>query len=143
MTEISPHPDTLTLEDPKSYDHFVRKHERSKSQHYTQSLLCPDSFDALIIGTNFALNSVLPKLLPFIRTSRPVVIYSPFIETLLPIFAQWRAAHGASFVNVQLRESWKRVYQSIPGKMHPMMNMNSGGGYILSATIVTDSEDLL
>jgi tRNA (adenine-N(1)-)-methyltransferase non-catalytic subunit len=40
-----------------------------------------------------------------------------------------------SAVNLMVQETWYRKQQVLPKRTHPLMNMNHGGGYMLSGTV--------
>ncbi|KAI9497189.1 hypothetical protein BDB00DRAFT_18926 [Zychaea mexicana] len=101
----------------------------------TSATLCrPNS---LIISSQYAPETVIKKLVPYISGSRRIVVYSHSKEVLL------EAAHymrrSTEFLAVDITESSLRQYQVLPGRTHPEMTTSAGGGYLLSALKIIDS----
>ncbi|KAK2077334.1 hypothetical protein QBZ16_004968 [Prototheca wickerhamii] len=79
-------------------------------------------------------SSVLATILPLLRPSAAFAVYSPWQQPLAEAMHELRTAHRA--VNLSLQESWWRAAQVLPGRTHPTMQMNHGGGYVLSGVTV-------
>ncbi|OMJ23992.1 tRNA (adenine(58)-N(1))-methyltransferase non-catalytic subunit TRM6 [Smittium culicis] len=125
-----------TENDVKGRDRRLRNHNALKE---TLETLRSAPFDSLVVSTSYDPLSVIKKLVPYVGGSRAVVIYSPYKETLLESFEYMRMS--SEFLNVSLQESWMREYQVLPGRTHPMMNMTSSGGYLLTAIRVFASNE--
>ncbi|KAJ2707899.1 tRNA (adenine(58)-N(1))-methyltransferase non-catalytic subunit trm6 [Coemansia spiralis] len=97
----------------------------------TVDMLNSGGFDALVISTNYNPTSVLKQLVPYLGSSRMLVVYDQYKETLVEAYAWLR--ESPEFLNVQLTESWLREYQVLPGRTHPTMTTSGGGGFVLSA----------
>ncbi|CCD24417.1 tRNA 1-methyladenosine methyltransferase subunit GCD10 NDAI_0D01040 [Naumovozyma dairenensis CBS 421] len=86
-------------------------------------------FDALIIASTLHLPSLVPILGEKVHGSRPIVCYSQFKETLLEL------AHvlyeDLRYLAPSVLETRCRPYQTIRGRLHPLMTMKGGGGYLL------------
>ncbi|KAI9595401.1 hypothetical protein BDF19DRAFT_69616 [Syncephalis fuscata] len=99
-------------------------------------MLQPNYFDGLLVSTQLCPQSVLNHLLPFVAGSRPIIFYGAHKEPLVDLAVHMR--RSPECLNVQLTESWLREHQVLSGRTHPMMNMSSGGGFLLSTTKVID-----
>ncbi|CAI4050122.1 tRNA 1-methyladenosine methyltransferase subunit GCD10 SKDI_14G2610 [Saccharomyces kudriavzevii IFO 1802] len=86
-------------------------------------------YDGLVVATTLHLPSVVPKLAERVHGSRPIVCYGQFKETLLEL------AHtlysDLRFLAPSILETRCRPYQSVRGKLHPLMTMKGGGGYLI------------
>ncbi|VVT54367.1 uncharacterized protein SAPINGB_P004040 [Magnusiomyces paraingens] len=90
--------------------------------------------DAVLVTTDLDLPELMPQLVDRLRGAAPLVAYSPFKETLVPT---------AHILQKDLRvlaptiiETRVRRYQTLPGRMHPLMTSRGGGGYLLCGTRV-------
>uniref|UniRef100_A0A8D8ZZ89 tRNA (adenine(58)-N(1))-methyltransferase non-catalytic subunit TRM6 n=1 Tax=Cacopsylla melanoneura TaxID=428564 RepID=A0A8D8ZZ89_9HEMI len=91
--------------------------------------------DGLIIVCKEHPESVLKKFIKYVAPSRPIIIYSLYREPLVDLFMELKNTK-LPVINVRLTESFLRTYQVLPDRTHPMMSMNSTGGYLLTATVV-------
>ncbi|KAL1461723.1 hypothetical protein WDU94_013595 [Cyamophila willieti] len=91
--------------------------------------------DGLIIVCKEHPESVLKKFIKYVAPSRPVIIYSLYREPLVELFMELKNTK-LPVTNVRLTESFLRAYQVLPDRTHPLMSMNSTGGYLLTATVV-------
>ena len=86
-------------------------------------------YDGLVVATTLHLPTVVPKLAEKVHGSRPIVCYGQFKETLLEL------AHtlysDLRFLAPSILETRCRPYQSVRGKLHPLMTMKGGGGYLM------------
>ncbi|KAF9984866.1 tRNA (adenine(58)-N(1))-methyltransferase non-catalytic subunit trm6, partial [Entomortierella chlamydospora] len=124
---------TLTGKDLEGY------HRRLKAYTIVEEarkILFQADFDGLIIASQYQPESILPKLLPYIRGSRPVVVYHPHKEALLETSTWMRKC--PDLLAPQLTESWLRKSQVLPGRTHPEMSTWGSGGCLLTATRVLD-----
>lgn len=90
--------------------------------------------DALIIVSKEHPWSILNTLLPFLKPSRPVIIYNAVKEVLSEIFLDLKA--GSRVTAVRLISNWMRNYQVLPNRTHPEVNMESNSGFLLSGILV-------
>ncbi|KAK7686941.1 tRNA (adenine(58)-N(1))-methyltransferase non-catalytic subunit trm6 [Cerrena zonata] len=96
------------------------------------------NFDALISVSSLDMTGVLPYLIPKIGGSRPIVLYNQFKEVLLDI--QHYLSNDKRVLAPSIYESRVRPYQTIPGRLHPMMTSRGYGGYVLWGTKVIPVE---
>ncbi|EGF78315.1 hypothetical protein BATDEDRAFT_90810 [Batrachochytrium dendrobatidis JAM81] len=94
-------------------------------------------FDGLLVASRFDAHEIVKKLEGYLAPSKPMVVYSPYKESLLNAYNYVRLSRR--FVNTQLTESWLREYQ-VPSNSgtHPMMTTSGSGGYLFNSTVVTD-----
>ncbi|KAF9343484.1 tRNA (adenine(58)-N(1))-methyltransferase non-catalytic subunit trm6 [Mortierella sp. AD094] len=124
---------TLTGKDLEGY------HRRLKAYTIVEEarkILFQGDFDGLVIASQYQPESILPKLLPYVRGSRPVVVYHPAKEALLETSTWMRKC--PDLLAPQLTESWLRKSQVLPGRTHPEMSTWGSGGCLLTATRVLD-----
>ena len=87
------------------------------------------NFDAFISVSTLNMSEVLEYVLPKIGGSRPIVVYNQFKESLLEV--QQALSGDKRVLAPSIYETRVRPYQTIPGRMHPVMTNRGGGGYIL------------
>lgn len=92
------------------------------------------NFDALVAASTLSIPSFLPYVVPRIGGSRPVVFYSPYKEVLLEV--QHELTNDKRVLAPSIFETRARIYQTIKGRLHPLMTLRGYGGYILSGTKV-------
>ena len=124
--------------------HQRRQYYRRKARHdnfqFIRNIIDNKKFDALVVGTDLFLPTLIPKLLPVVGGSRPIVIYDPRKESLLET---WHVLQkDLRVLAPTLMETRVRKYQTLPGRFHPHMTMRGGGGYVLWGTRVFPSENV-
>lgn len=85
--------------------------------------------DSLVIADDVTAASTLADLFPFLAYGGHLVIYTPFLEDLSPIFSWLRR----DCVNIRVSETWYRHHQVLPQRTHPTVNMSTAAGYLLTA----------
>ncbi|KAG0249868.1 tRNA (adenine(58)-N(1))-methyltransferase non-catalytic subunit trm6, partial [Mortierella polycephala] len=123
----------LTGKDLEGYHRRLRAY---KIVEESRKVLFEADFDALIIASNYQPESIIEKLLPYVRGSRPVVVYHSAKEALLETSTWMRKC--PELLAPQLTESWLRKSQVLPGRTHPEMSTWGSGGCLLTATRVID-----
>lgn len=91
--------------------------------------LMRNNLDALIIVAKEHPVSILNALLPFIKASRPVVIFNTSREILLETFSELKS--NGKVTGLRLTSNWLRMYQVLPNRTHPDVNMSGHGGFLL------------
>ena len=122
----------LAEPEANSNEKFLEKWNRQKNSF---DLIKSKGFDTLIIASPKPLNA-LHQLKQFIAPSGILIVYSPYRETLIPLFHSFLhvdANGDREFLDVKLQDSFLRRYQTEPGRLHPQMTMNGHTGSILSA----------
>ncbi|PRW61100.1 tRNA (adenine(58)-N(1))-methyltransferase non-catalytic subunit trm6 [Chlorella sorokiniana] len=92
-------------------------------------------FDSCILAApGISPLALVQHVLPLLAPSASLAVYSPWAQ---PLAEALDALRGQGQVaNLALSEAWWRELQVLPLRTHPTMNMNHGGGYILSATVL-------
>lgn len=96
---------------------------------------------ALLIATKFDPVAVALALLPRLAGAGTLVVFCPFVRPLERIA---EVVAGTLACDVEITETWTRVYQVLPQRTHPTMDMHGASGYILTATrlLQTDPRQL-
>lgn len=117
---------------------YYRKLKWYKTQLETLAYTTSFSYDGLVVATTLHLPTLVPKLSTQVHGSRPIVCFSQFKETLLEL--SHTLYDDLSFLAPSILETRCRPYQTIRGKLHPLMTMRGGGGYLLWCHKVIPSE---
>ncbi|CAL9733226.1 tRNA (adenine(58)-N(1))-methyltransferase non-catalytic subunit TRM6 [Monosporozyma servazzii] len=109
---------------------YYRKLKWQKTQldllKYSNSV----QYDALILATTLHLPDLVKRLVDHIHGSRPIICYSQFKEVALEL--SHSLYDDLRFLAPTILETRFRPYQTIRGKLHPLMTMRGGGGYLMS-----------
>lgn len=111
--------------------HYYRRKQNAEQINAVIDNAQLGNFDAAILVTTLNLNTLLRKLIPSMAGSRPMVAYSQFKEPLVSL--QIQSLNNLNLLAPTLHESRCRPYQTIPGRLHPLMTMRGGGGFLFSA----------
>ncbi|QLQ78955.1 hypothetical protein HG537_0B03020 [Torulaspora globosa] len=110
---------------------YYRRLKWYNNQRQIITLANETEYDALVIASTLHLPQLVQRLSTRVHGSRPVVCYSQYKETLLEL------AHALyddlRFLAPTILETRCRPYQTVRGKLHPLMTMHGGGGYLLWA----------
>lgn len=127
------------MKGPKRSQYFKRK-QRAHDINDVIDLVQQGNFDAMVSVTTLDIMSIIPLLIPKIGGSRPLAIYSQFKEVLLQ--AQHLLQADKRVLAPSILESRVRPYQTLPGRMHPLMTMRGYGGYLLWGTRVFPKDQI-
>ncbi|XP_052896522.1 tRNA (adenine(58)-N(1))-methyltransferase non-catalytic subunit TRM6 isoform X2 [Anopheles moucheti] len=89
-----------------------------------------EKFDSLVIVAKEHPQSILKALLPFVKSSRPVVIFSTSREILTECYVDIKTE--ASITYLRVTSNWMRQYQILPNRTHPDVTMSGSSGYLLT-----------
>uniref|UniRef100_A0A182NAS2 tRNA (adenine(58)-N(1))-methyltransferase non-catalytic subunit TRM6 n=1 Tax=Anopheles dirus TaxID=7168 RepID=A0A182NAS2_9DIPT len=89
-----------------------------------------EKFDSLVIVAKEHPYSILKALLPFVKSSRPVVIFSTSREILTECYVDLKTEASVTYLRVI--SNWMRQYQILPNRTHPDVTMSGSGGYLLT-----------
>ncbi|XP_073822604.1 tRNA methyltransferase 6 non-catalytic subunit [Musca autumnalis] len=92
--------------------------------------LMRNKFDSLVIASKEHPANLVKELLPFVKPSRPVVIFSLCKEVLMELYVELKTS--SKVTNLHLTSNWLRMYQILPNRTHPEVNMNANSGYLLT-----------
>ncbi|EMG48714.1 TRM6 tRNA [Candida maltosa Xu316] len=118
----------------KNKPQYIRRRDRAHEINEVIELVENGDFDAFISVSTLHIPGVLNHVLPKIGGSRPIIIYNQYKESLLEV--QESLAGDKRILAPAIYETRVRPYQTIPGRMHPLMTTRGGGGYILWGTRV-------
>lgn len=109
---------------------YYRKLKWQKTQLELLKYINDVQYDGMIFGTTLHLPDLVKRLGDHIHGSRPIVCYSQFKEVLLEL--SHSLYNDLRFLAPTILETRCRPYQTIRGKLHPVMTMRGGGGYIMT-----------
>lgn len=124
----------------KNKPQYYRRRERALQINGVIDMVVNGNFDALITVSTLHMPGILNSVLPKIGGSRPIVIYNQYKESLLEI--QQQLVPDKRVLAPAIYETRVRPYQTIPGRMHPVMSNRGGGGYILWGTRVIPHHEI-
>lgn len=119
---------------------YYRRQKRANEINATLDLIENGNFDGFISVSTLSMPSLLPYVLERVGGSRTVAIYNQFKENLLD--TQHFLQVDKRILAPSIIESRVRPYQTIPGRMHPVMTMRGYGGYVLWGTRVFPAENI-
>lgn len=122
-----------TDENTESGSNGVEQRELKKPKWMFDNLaaceLMKEKFDGLVIASREHPTNILNALLPFVKPSRPVVVYNQSREVLADLYVELKS--GSKITAVRLTSNWLRNYQVLPNRTHPDVMMNGNGGFLL------------
>ncbi|XP_030381144.1 tRNA (adenine(58)-N(1))-methyltransferase non-catalytic subunit TRM6 [Scaptodrosophila lebanonensis] len=95
-------------------------------------------FDCLVMAAKEHPSSILQALLPLLNSSRPIVIFSTCKELLLETYMELKTS--GKVTNLHLTSNWMRMYQILPNRTHPEVNMSGNSGYLLTGYTLSSAE---
>lgn len=113
---------------------FARKLTRPTPDENATSLKSGRKCDSLILACSYDPKATLLKLLPYLETSCPFVVFCEYMEPLFECFQELQNQKLA--INLRLSDTWLREYQVLPNRTHPNMTMSQNGGFILTGVKV-------
>lgn len=108
---------------------YYRKKQRRDDYRVARQIIDNSDFDACIVATDLFLPTLMPKLVPAVAGSKPIVIYSEYKELLVETTNMFQK--DLRVITPTIVETRVRKYQTLPGRFHPHMTSRGGGGYIL------------
>uniref|UniRef100_A0A1A9W3X5 tRNA (adenine(58)-N(1))-methyltransferase non-catalytic subunit TRM6 n=1 Tax=Glossina brevipalpis TaxID=37001 RepID=A0A1A9W3X5_9MUSC len=97
--------------------------------------LMREKFDSLFIAAKEHPTNLVRELLQLIKPSRPIVIFSLCREVLTELYMDLKT-NSSKVINLHLTSNWMRLYQILPNRTHPEVNMQSNSGYLLTGYTV-------
>ncbi|KAH8306743.1 hypothetical protein KR044_012096 [Drosophila immigrans] len=94
------------------------------------SALMHEKFDNLVMAAKEHPSNIVQALLPLVKPSRPVVIFSTCKELLQETYMELKAT--GKVTNLHVTSNWLRTYQILPNRTHPEVNMSGNSGYLLT-----------
>lgn len=97
-------------------------------------VLLRDKLDSLTICGKEHPLELVRALLPFVRPSRPFVVYGQSRELLTELYVSLKAT--GEVTNLRITSNWLRMLQILPNRTHPDVNMSGNGGFLLTGYTV-------
>lgn len=91
--------------------------------------LLREKLDSLVIVAKEHPVSILNALLPFVKPGRPVVLFNLSRDILMETFIDLKSSGRVT--GLKLTSNWLRMYQVLPNRTHPDVNMSGNSGFIL------------
>lgn len=85
--------------------------------------------DSLVIAADYDILEVLEHLVPHVNGGGAIVIQSGTLDELQDAY-MFLKRRGLA-VNLEIRETWTRYHQVLPGRTHPNMSMHGASSYLL------------
>lgn len=129
----SPQIKRICIESEKNGDNDNKQNEsvipKWRIENERASKLFHEKFDSLVIIAKEHPSTILKALLPFIKPSRPVVIFSSSREVLAESYVDLKTT--GEVTGLRLISNWLRMYQILPNRTHPDVNMGGNSGFLL------------
>lgn len=120
---------------------YDRKLKRFDMLNKSIDRVLANDFESLIYVSTLNPTSFIPKILPRLRGSSPLVIYNQYKEVLIELNHIFLREKSILLPNIH--HSVVRRYQTVPGKIHPLMTSRSDGGFILTGVTVFPIENVV
>jgi len=140
--------DVLEKKDEEDLPKYLDDKKRKSDEAYTQvkkkhrpitstdglNYVKSNKFDGLIVVCREEPTEFVKILLPYLSLSRPFVIYSPYREILVNMYAEFKMRRDVVFL--RLTDNFMRYHQVLPNRTHPDVTMDDGGGFLFSGLFV-------
>lgn len=94
-----------------------------------------EKLDGLVVVAREHPANILKTLLPFVKPSRPIVVFSMNREVLMEMYVDLKSSNEVT--GLRLVSNWMRMYQVLPMRTHPDVSMNANSGFLLYGFTVT------
>ncbi|ALC38414.1 CG9596 [Drosophila busckii] len=116
-------------------DESTNSHKKSAQlrwqlENKRASELMQQKFDSLVMAAKEHPSNILQALLPLVKPSRPIVIFSTCKELLQETYMELKTS--GKVTNLHVTSNWLRTYQILPNRTHPEVNMTGNSGYLLT-----------
>ncbi|XP_052837529.1 tRNA (adenine(58)-N(1))-methyltransferase non-catalytic subunit TRM6 [Drosophila gunungcola] len=118
------------LEESKSGREGTKGPPRWHLENKRATALMNTGFDSLVLAAKEHPSSILQALLPLVKPSRPVVLFSTCKELLQETYMELKTS--GKVTGLHLTSNWLRSYQILPNRTHPEVNMSGNSGYLLT-----------
>lgn len=92
--------------------------------------LMREKFDGLVLVAKEHPQNIIKALLPFVKPSRPLVVFSTTREILTECYMDLKATANVTYLRIT--SNWMRQYQILPNRTHPDVTMSANSGYLLT-----------
>lgn len=118
---------------------YRRKLKRFNSINLAMDKVLESSFDALIYASTLNPTTFVPQIIPRLLGSAPIVVYSLFREVLVDLNHALLRDKRVLLPNIH--NTSVRKFQTVPGKIHPLMTSRPPAGSILMGITVLPLEN--
>lgn len=118
---------------------YDRKHSRYIQMNQAMDHVLTNPFDSLIYASTLNPTTFVPRIIPRLQGSAPVVVYSLYKEVLVDLNHALLRDRRVLLPNIH--HTAVRRYQTVPGKIHPLMTSRPPAGYILMGITVFPLEN--
>lgn len=115
---------------PKLEDEAPKKPQQWELDNAAAYELMKEKFDALVIVAKEHPQNIIKALLPFVKPSRPLVVFSTVREILTESYMDLKSAANVTYLRIT--SNWMRQYQILPNRTHPDVTMSANSGYLLT-----------
>lgn len=96
--------------------------------------LLTEKLDSLVVCAKEHPTNIVRSLLAFVKPSRPLVVFSLSREILMELYVDLKSS--ADVTNLRITSNWLRMYQVLPNRTHPDVNMGGNSGFLLTGYTV-------
>lgn len=96
--------------------------------------LLTEKLDSLVVCAKEHPTNIVRSLLAFVKPSRPLVVFSLSREILMELYVDLKST--ADVTNLRITSNWLRMYQVLPNRTHPDVNMGGNSGFLLTGYTV-------
>lgn len=97
-----------------------------------------EKFDALIVVAKEHPYNIIKSLLPFLKPSRPVVVFNTVKEVLHECYVDLKSSANVTYLNIV--SNWLRHYQVLPNRTHPEVTMSGNSGFLLTGYTIQSGQ---
>ncbi|QPG76632.1 hypothetical protein FOA43_004024 [Brettanomyces nanus] len=117
---------------------YLRRMKKVKQLNESLDMVEARAFDGLIYASTINPVTFVPRIIERMKGSRPIVVYNQFKEVLIGLSHIFLRDSRVLLPNIY--ESCVRQFQTIQGRLHPLVTSIGGGGYIFSGIRVLPIE---
>ncbi|CDK29673.1 unnamed protein product [Kuraishia capsulata CBS 1993] len=125
---------------PSKKQTYFRRKKRALELQTVVEIVKKGNFDGMIYASTLSPSTAVPRFIEKIGGSRPIVVYSPYIEVVSEL--SHTVSKDLRVLAPSIIATRVRPYQTIPGRIHPLMSMRGGGGYVFWGTRVFPKEGI-
>ncbi|KAH3664222.1 hypothetical protein OGAPHI_004573 [Ogataea philodendri] len=117
---------------------YLRRLAKADKLQQTVDMVTRNELDALVSMSTLNPSTLIPRVLERLAGSRPVVAYHQYKEMLIEL--DHILQKDKRVIMTSIAETKVRRFQTVPGKMHPLMTSRAGGGYVFVGLRVLPAE---
>jgi tRNA (adenine58-N1)-methyltransferase non-catalytic subunit len=119
----------IEIEAPSRLTHAEKQKQKWMLENEAVCVAMREKVDGLVIASREHPMSILNALVPMVKPSRPVVVFSQSREVLMDCYVELKASDNITAL--RLFSNWMRHYQILPMRTHPDVNRSGNSGYLL------------